>query len=58
MPRPSKPWFWKQKQCWYVTINGRRIRLFEDRDESFKKFHGIMADQVLLLCGPTSQLHH
>jgi integrase len=48
MPRPSKPWFWKQKQIWCVTINGKRIRLAEDKDEAFRRFHAIKAEQTKL----------
>ncbi len=45
MARPNKPWWWKQKQCWYVTIDGKRIRLDEDREEAFRKFHARMAEK-------------
>ncbi len=24
MPRPPKPWWWKARQCWAVTLDGRR----------------------------------
>lgn len=43
MPRPSQPWFWKQRQAWFVTINGERVPLGEDREEAFRRFHARMA---------------
>ena len=24
MARPSRPWFWKARNCWAVTIDGKR----------------------------------
>ncbi len=48
MARPSKPWYWKQKEIWCVTIDGKRIRLSEDKDEAIRKFHAIKAEQVKL----------
>ncbi len=48
MARPSKPWYWKQKKIWCATINGKRIRLSDDRDEAFRRFHAIKAEQVKL----------
>lgn len=48
MARPAKPWFWKQKNIWCVTISGRRIRLDKEKDEAFRKFHAIKAEQLEL----------
>lgn len=48
MARPSKPWFWKQRQIWCVTIDGKRVQLSEDKDEAFRKFHTIKAEKLRL----------
>lgn len=43
MPRTPKPWFWKERQAWYVTIAGTRHRLGEDRQIAHQRFHELMA---------------
>lgn len=48
MPRQPKPFFRKQTQSWYCSINGRQISLGKSREAAFEKFHELMAnrDQV------------
>jgi integrase/recombinase XerC len=48
MGRPSKPWFRKSKNTWYVTIEGRKISLNikgkENKAEAWKAWHRLMAN--------------
>ncbi len=43
MARPPKPWFWKARQAWYVTIDGTRHLLDADRETAQQRFHALMA---------------
>jgi integrase len=43
MARPPKPWYWKERGAWYVTIRGKRVRLHEDKKKAIDKFHKTMA---------------
>lgn len=45
MPRKPKPFFRKQTQSWYCTINGTQIRLGKTKAEADKKFHELMTDR-------------
>ena len=27
MARPAKPWFWKERDDWFISLNGKRIPL-------------------------------
>ncbi len=27
MARPAKPWFWKERDGWFISLNGKRIPL-------------------------------
>ena len=45
MARQAKPWFWEQKQCWYVTINKKRTRLSKDKQAAFEKFYALKASE-------------
>jgi hypothetical protein len=51
-----QPWFRKSTQSWYVCIGGRQIPLGKDRDEAFRKFHGMMADRRPDLAGADPEL--
>ena len=42
MPRDPKPWYRKDRDAWYVTINGRRHNLGPDRENAFTRFYGLM----------------
>jgi integrase len=43
MARPPKPWYRADRDCWFVTIGGERIKLSKDKDEAEQKFHELMA---------------
>lgn len=43
MARTPKPWFWKARKIWCVTINGERHTLGPEEDAANRKFHEIMA---------------
>lgn len=56
MARNPKPWYWKARKCWFVTIDGQRHNLGEDKKEAEKRFHELMlgkpkvkSDSVLCL---------
>lgn len=44
MARPPKPWYWKARKAWFVTIDGTRHFLSEDKDAALTRFHELMAD--------------
>ncbi|MEM8943915.1 MAG: hypothetical protein AAGD11_01940 [Planctomycetota bacterium] len=44
MPRSPKPWYWKQRKAFYVTIDGKRHCLGKDKDAAFVRFHQLMAE--------------
>jgi hypothetical protein len=46
MARPPKPWYWKLRDAWYVTVDGRRVRLAAGKaakKEAVDVFHELMA---------------
>jgi integrase len=43
--RIPQPWFWGEKQAWYVYVGGKRVRLGKDKDEAFSQFHRLMAER-------------
>lgn len=50
MPRPSKPWYWKARDGWYATIDGRRFLLAKGRNsktEAMTAFHRQMAHNAI-----------
>ncbi|MCA8998763.1 MAG: site-specific integrase [Planctomycetaceae bacterium] len=48
MPRQPKPFFRKQTQSWYFSTGGKQYNLGKNREEAFRKFHELMADQEKL----------
>jgi len=44
MARPPKPWFWKRRKAWFVTIEGIRHFLAEDKAAALNRFHQLMAE--------------
>ncbi len=44
MARPSKMWFRKDRSAWFVTINGRRHNLGDNKETAKKQFHLLMAE--------------
>lgn len=43
MARRPKPWWRKQCNAWFVTIDGIQHRLAEDKEEAYRKFHELKA---------------
>lgn len=44
MARPPKPWFWKRRKAWFVTIDGTRHFLAHDKAAALTRFHELMAE--------------
>lgn len=42
MARRAKPWFWKARRCWYVTLDGTRHNLGPDKKRAWGRFHELM----------------
>lgn len=49
MARRPKPWYWKQRKSWYVTINAERHNLGPDKKEAFDEFHRLMTSPAAKL---------
>ena len=43
MARKPKPWYWKERKTWMVTINNQRHNLGSDKKQAEQKFHQLMA---------------
>lgn len=46
MGRPSKPWYWKERDRWMATIRGKRRVLAtgeRSKDQAHREFHRLMA---------------
>ncbi len=44
MARRPEPWWWKERQAWFVTIDGARHSLGQDDDDARQRFHELMAE--------------
>jgi site-specific recombinase XerD len=44
MARSAKPWFRRDRGCWFVTIAGVRHNLGPDKAQAFKQFHTLMRE--------------
>lgn len=42
MARRPKPWFRKERQAWFVTINGAQHNLGSDKNQAYDRFHELM----------------
>ncbi|MGL6097011.1 MAG: hypothetical protein ACRC7O_14605 [Fimbriiglobus sp.] len=40
--RPCRPWFRASRNCWYVTLDGKRHNLGVDRDEAHRRFEKLL----------------
>ena len=49
MARSPKPWFWKARNGWFVTIDGVRHFLAREKAEAFTRFHQLMAEPRMRL---------
>jgi hypothetical protein len=48
MPRRPEPWYRSDRDCWYVTIIGKRILLAKaksERAEAYRRFLTLMGEQ-------------
>lgn len=41
--KQPKPWFWAKRNAWYVTLEGKQIRLSSNEREANAEFYRIMA---------------
>ena len=39
MPRFPKPWFRKERQAWFVQMDGRQVNLGPDRQDAIDRYH-------------------
>ena len=44
MARTPKPWFWKTRKAWFVTIDGTRHYLAREKDTAVTRFHQLMVE--------------
>lgn len=44
--RQPKPYFRKQKQAWYVQLDGRQISLGRDKELAWRRYHQLMAGRA------------
>lgn len=47
MARQAKPWFWKARKAWFVTVAGVRHRLGADKESAFRAFRELMKRPVV-----------
>lgn len=52
MPHYPRPFFRTARNAWYVQLDGRQIKLAEDRDQAFKRYHELMAQPRLPAATP------
>lgn len=41
--KQPKPWYWKSRNAWYVTLDGKQVRLHENEREANAEFYRVMA---------------
>lgn len=47
MARIARPWYWKERDGWYVNVGGKRVRLADGRKNkklALDKFHELMVE--------------
>lgn len=44
MARRPKPWFWKARRSWFVTLDGKRHNLGREKKAAHDHFHQLMSD--------------
>lgn len=44
MARRPKPWFWKARRSWFVTLDGKRHNLGPDKEAAHDRFHQLMSE--------------
>ena len=43
--RYPRPFWWKVRECWYVQLGKKQIKLHPDKDEAFRQYHTLMQQQ-------------
>jgi hypothetical protein len=43
--RPPKPWYWKARRGWYVTLRGKRYRLGADPNTAEARFRELVQSE-------------
>ena len=51
MARTPKPWYWKERGAWYVTIRGKRENLGPEKKKAHEKFHRLMGEKPRRITG-------
>lgn len=46
MARQPKPWYWKDRKFWCVTINGQRHNLGPNKREAMQQFRALLQQPV------------
>lgn len=41
-----KPFWWNARQCYYLRIDGKSIKLSPDKDEAYRQYYAIMASRA------------
>lgn len=54
--RQPKPWFWKARNAWYVTLRGKQIKLGATEKEAYQTFYGLMAEEGRLTPKQSSRI--
>lgn len=49
MARRPNPWYYTERDAWYVTINGKRHNLGPDKQQAYDKFYKLMQHPVRLV---------
>ena len=44
MPHFPKPFFRTARKAWFVQVGSRQVKLAQDRDDAFQRYHELMAD--------------
>lgn len=45
MARQPKPWYWKARGAWYVQLDGKQVKLHEDKRRAEQEFYRLMASR-------------
>jgi integrase len=56
MARRPKPWYWKERKAWYVTINTVRHNLGPDKTTAYKAFHNLMTKPDVIIRGSVAEV--
>jgi integrase len=57
MPRPPNPWYWVDRDAWYATVRGKRLRLAVGKDsraEALAELARLLKDASLPVVSPST----